>query len=48
MQERLIDLEEEAVLAKSNTTETRRLTEENALLATQLSHMEVNIQVSDL
>lgn len=46
LQERLIDLEEEAIAARSVNTETQRLTDENALLASQLRQMEVNIQVS--
>lgn len=45
LQERLIDMEEEALAARSASSETQRLTEENALLANQLRHMEVNIQV---
>ena len=45
LQERLIDMEEEALHARSAATETQRLTEENTLLANQLRQMEVNVQV---
>ena len=45
LQERLIDMEEEALHARSAASETQRLTEENTLLANQLRQMEVNVQV---
>jgi len=46
LQSSLMHLDEEASATRSATTETQRLTDENALLANQLRQMELNLKVS--
>lgn len=43
-----MSMEEDASAARSAATESLRLTDENALLGSQLREMEINLKVEDL
>ena len=45
LQKRLMSMEEDASAARSAATESLRLTDENALLGSQLHQMEINLKV---